>query len=100
MKRHNEEHIVKLAVKRVFDLLGKISLMFAIYKILATVFSAPISVQIFKWSGIAGAFAFGVYYLHSICKMINDHLKLRKSYSREFLDKKAMISYEVGSFGM
>lgn len=98
MNRNDDTNIVILVIKRGVELFAKVSLTFAIYTMLTKLVSAPLLLQIFKWIGVLVAIAFVVYYVRSIFKIVNNYRKLRTSYSREFLDKKVMIGYEVGSF--
>ncbi|MFE8701777.1 macro domain-containing protein [Cytobacillus sp. FJAT-54145] len=98
MKNHYDENIIILVLKRVVEFFAKVSLTYAVYLMLIKLFSGSLWLQIFNLAGYTVAFIFAVYYSISIYKIINNYIKLRRSYSREFLDKKVIISYEVGSF--
>ena len=98
MKNLNEENMLVQVFKRVFDLLGRISLIYAIYILLTKMFTGPYLIFLFKVIGSIVAGLVVVYYSYTIFEIVGKFCKLKKSYFKEFLDKKVTIGYEVGSF--
>jgi hypothetical protein len=98
MTGKNNEHIFKRAIKRVFDLVARLSLIYTFFLTIYKIHSSPFLYYLYMVIGVVMGSIVIIYYISTIYKMIRDHYKLGKSYYREFLDKKAMIGYEVGSF--
>lgn len=97
MKNHFKKIYIQIG-KRVFDLLARLSLILSVCLALSKTFSSPLLVLPVKILGVLIGGGVLVYYIKSIINMINNYINSRKCYYREFLDKKVMIGYEVGSF--